>query len=63
MRRIAKAGGLLDANGFDNQRVALPSSRRVTGEARFGYKIEEYVCEDNRYFEDPAQRYQRLKVK
>jgi hypothetical protein len=26
------------------------------------YKIEEYVCEDNRYFEDPAQRYQRLKV-
>ena len=27
-----------------------------------GYKIEEYVCEDNRYFEDPAQRYQRLKV-
>ena len=27
-----------------------------------GYKIEEYVCEDNRYFEDPALRYQRLKV-
>ena len=27
-----------------------------------GYKIEEYVCEDNRYFEDPAQRYQRLRV-
>jgi hypothetical protein len=27
-----------------------------------GYKIEEYVCEDNRYFEDPNQRYQRLKV-
>jgi hypothetical protein len=28
-----------------------------------GYKIEEYVCEDNRYFEDPELRYQRLKVK
>ena len=27
-----------------------------------GYRIEEYVCEDNRYFEDPQQRYQRLKV-
>jgi hypothetical protein len=27
-----------------------------------GYRIEEYVCEDNRYYEDPAQRYQRLKV-
>jgi hypothetical protein len=23
-----------------------------------GYKIEEYVCEDNRYFEDPKLRYQ-----
>jgi len=28
-----------------------------------GYKIEEYVCEDNRYFEDPDLRYQRLRVK
>ena len=28
-----------------------------------GYRIEEYVCEDNRYFEDPELRYQRLKVK
>jgi len=28
-----------------------------------GYKIEEYVCEDNRYFDDPAQNYQRLRVK
>ena len=27
-----------------------------------GYKIQEYVCEDNRYFEDPALRYQRLRV-
>ena len=26
------------------------------------YRIEEYVCEDNRYFEDPDQKYQRLKV-
>lgn len=26
------------------------------------YKIQEYVCEDNRYFEDPALRYQRLRV-
>lgn len=28
-----------------------------------GYKIQEYVCEDNRYFEDPDLRYQRLRVK
>jgi hypothetical protein len=27
-----------------------------------GYKIQEYVCEDNRYYEDPALGYQRLKV-
>ena len=27
-----------------------------------GYRIEEYVCEDNRYFEDPTLKYQRLKV-
>jgi len=27
-----------------------------------GYKIQEYVCEDNRYFEDPTLRYQRLRV-
>jgi hypothetical protein len=28
-----------------------------------GYQIEEYVCEDNRYFEDPVLKYQRLRVK
>jgi hypothetical protein len=28
-----------------------------------GYKLQEYVCEDNRYFEDPEKGYQRLKVK
>jgi len=27
-----------------------------------GYQIQEYVCEDNRYFEDPTLRYQRLRV-
>lgn len=27
-----------------------------------GYELQEYVCEDNRYFEDPEQRYQRLRV-
>lgn len=27
-----------------------------------GYRIEEYVCEDNRYFEDPVLKYQRLRV-
>jgi hypothetical protein len=27
-----------------------------------GYRIEEYVCEDNRYFEDPTLRYQRLRL-
>jgi hypothetical protein len=28
-----------------------------------GYKIQEYVCEDNRYFEDPALHSQRLRVR
>jgi hypothetical protein len=27
-----------------------------------GYKIQEYVCEDNRYFRDPELGYQRLRV-
>jgi hypothetical protein len=27
-----------------------------------GYKIQEYVCEDNRYFQDPTLNYQRLRV-
>ena len=27
-----------------------------------GYRIQEYVCEDNRYFEDPTLKYQRLRV-
>ena len=27
-----------------------------------GYKIQEYVCEDNRYSEDPKLGYQRLRV-
>ncbi len=27
-----------------------------------GYRIEEYVCEDNRYFADPSQGSQRLRV-
>jgi predicted double-glycine peptidase len=27
-----------------------------------GYKLQEYVCEDNRYFEDPSLRYQRLRI-
>ena len=27
-----------------------------------GYKIQEYICEDNRYFEDPELGYQRLRV-
>ena len=26
------------------------------------YRIQEYVCENNRYFRDPAQGYQRLRV-
>jgi hypothetical protein len=26
------------------------------------YRIQEYVCEDNRYFEDPTLEYQRLRV-
>jgi len=27
-----------------------------------GYKIQEYVCEENRYFEDPELGHQRLRV-
>jgi hypothetical protein len=27
-----------------------------------GYKLQEYVCEDNRYYEDPELGYQRLRL-
>jgi hypothetical protein len=27
-----------------------------------GYKLQEYVCDDNRYFQDPSLGYQRLRV-
>lgn len=27
-----------------------------------GYKIQEYVCEDNRYYRDPELGYQRLRI-
>jgi len=27
-----------------------------------GYKFQEYVCEDNRYYQDPALGYQRLRL-
>jgi hypothetical protein len=27
-----------------------------------GYKLQEYICEDNRYYEDPDLGYQRLRV-
>jgi hypothetical protein len=27
-----------------------------------GYKIHEYICEDNRYFQDPELGYQRLRI-
>ena len=27
-----------------------------------GYRMQEYVCEDNRYFEDPELEYQRLRI-
>jgi hypothetical protein len=27
-----------------------------------GYKLQEYVCEDNRYYQDPALGYQRLRI-
>lgn len=27
-----------------------------------GYKLQEYVCEDNKYYEDPERGYQRLRL-
>ena len=27
-----------------------------------GYRLQEYICEDNRYFQDPEKGYQRLRV-
>lgn len=67
--RITERFRLIDREMLEN-RVTVEDPEFLTGPWTWtwmykrwpGYRIEEYVCEDNRYFEDPELRYQRLKV-
>lgn len=67
--RITERFRLVDDEMLEN-RVTVEDPEYLTGPWSWtwmykrwpGYRIEEYVCEDNRYFEDPELRYQRLKV-
>ena len=68
--RITERLHLVDDDFLENQ-VTIEDPEYLSGPWTWtwmyrrwpGYKIEEYVCEDNRYFEDPELRYQRLRVK
>ena len=68
--RITERVRLINDEMLENQ-VTVDDSEYLTGPWTWTwmykrwptYRIEEYVCEDNRYFEDPTLRYQRLRVK
>ena len=68
--RITERIRLVEENIFED-RVTVEDPEYLTGPWTWtwmyrrwpGYKIQEYVCEDNRYVEDPELRYQRLRVK
>ena len=67
--RITERIRLLDEDFLENQ-VTIDDPEYLTGPWTWtwmyrrwpGYRIQEYVCEDNRYFEDPDLGYQRLRV-
>jgi hypothetical protein len=67
--RITERFRLLNSEILENQ-VTVEDPEYLTGPWQWtwmykrwpSYRIEEYVCDDNRYFEDPELRYQRLKV-
>jgi hypothetical protein len=69
--RITERIGLSDDNGeFMENRVTVTDPEYFTGPWEWtwmyrrwpGYKLQEYVCEDNRYYEDPELGYQRLRI-
>ncbi len=67
--RITERMRLVNSEVLENQ-VTVDDAEYLTGPWTWtwmykrwpGYQIQEYVCEDNRYFEDPTLRYQRLRV-
>jgi hypothetical protein len=68
--RITERMRLVDDDFLENQ-ITIDDPEYLTGPWTWtwmyrrwlDYRIEEYVCEDNRYYEDPELRYQRLRVK
>jgi hypothetical protein len=67
--RIVERIHLLD-NDFLENRVTVTDPEYLTAPWSWtwlyrrwpGYKIQEYVCEDNRYYADPEQGNQRLRI-
>jgi hypothetical protein len=67
--RIVERIRLLNADYMEN-RVTVTDPEYLTGPWTWrwlykrwpGYKLQEYVCEDNRYFQDPELGYQRLRI-
>jgi hypothetical protein len=67
--RIVERIRLLDSDFLEN-RITVTDPEYLTGPWSWtwmyrrwpGYKIQEYVCEDNRYYADPEQGNQRLRI-
>ncbi|MBN1240395.1 MAG: hypothetical protein JXB36_17970 [Gammaproteobacteria bacterium] len=67
--RITERIRLIDENYMENV-VTVTDPEYLTGPWTWkwmykrwpGYKIQEYVCEDNRYYRDPELGYQRLRI-
>jgi len=67
--RIVERIRLIDDEFMEN-RVSVSDPEFLTGPWTWtwmyrrwpGYKLQEYVCEDNRYYQDPDLGYQRLRV-
>lgn len=67
--RIVERIRLIDDDYMENQ-VTVTDPEYLTGPWTWrwmykrwpDYKIQEYICEDNRYFQDPELGYQRLRV-
>jgi hypothetical protein len=68
--RIVERMRMLDANRFENQITVVdpeyltePWSWTWTYQRKPGYKMYEYVCEDNREFVDPETGAQRMRFR
>jgi hypothetical protein len=67
--RIVERIRLLGDDYMENQ-VTVTDPEYLTGPWTWrwlykrwpGYKLQEYVCEDNRYYQDPELGYQRLRI-